>query len=101
MSDFDLEADAEAVVQRARELCEHHRIIAAVGCCRECMMRAIEEHIAEAHPEMKRGDVFDLVQEWLLRAGEPSLLSACFPGRSRLLEAVLGCRSAVGQQAGS
>ncbi len=25
----------------------------------------LEEAIAEEHPEMKRGDVFELVQEWL------------------------------------
>ncbi len=42
-----------------------------MGFCRECMMRAVEEHIADQHPEMKRGDVFDLVQEWLLKTGEP------------------------------
>ncbi len=72
MAEFDLEAAAGAVLKRARKLCKRHRIGAVSGCCRECMMRAVEEHIAEAHPEMKRGDVFDLVQEWLLTAWEPS-----------------------------
>ena len=72
VSEFDPEADAAAIVRRARKLCKRHRIGAAVGCCRECVLRAIEEHISEAHPEMKRGNVFDLVQEWLLKAGEPS-----------------------------
>ena len=72
MAGFDLEAYAEAVVKRARELCQRHRVGAVSGCCRQCFGRAVEEYLADQHPEMKRGDVFDLVQEWLLRAGEPS-----------------------------
>jgi len=35
------------------------------GFCRECFLFELEEAIAEEHPEMKRGDVFELVQEWL------------------------------------
>ncbi len=35
------------------------------GFCRECFLAELEEAIAEEHPEMKRGDVFELVQEWL------------------------------------
>ncbi len=35
------------------------------GFCRECFLSELEEAIAEDHPEMKRGDVFELVQEWL------------------------------------
>ncbi len=33
--------------------------------CRECFLAELEEAIAEEHPELKRGDVFELVQEWL------------------------------------
>ena len=35
------------------------------GFCRECFLFELEEAIAGEHPEMKRGDVFELVQEWL------------------------------------
>ena len=35
------------------------------GFCRECFLAELEEAIAEEHPELKRGDVFELVQEWL------------------------------------
>ncbi len=35
------------------------------GVCRECLLAEIEQAIAEEHPELKRGDVFELVQEWL------------------------------------
>jgi hypothetical protein len=33
--------------------------------CRECLLKEIEQAIAEAHTEQKHGDVFELVQEWL------------------------------------
>ena len=72
MAEFDLEAAGGAVVQRARELYKRHRVGAASGYCRQCVLRAVEEYPAEGHPEMKQGDVFDLVQEWLLAAREPS-----------------------------
>ena len=35
------------------------------GFCRECMLKETELAIADAHPELKRSDVFDLMQEWL------------------------------------
>ncbi len=56
---------AEELVRRARERCTHHRQ-PGVGCvCRECLLAELEEAIAEEHPELKRGDLFELVQEWL------------------------------------
>ncbi len=67
-----VKAAAGAVVQRARELCKGHGVPNVSGCCRQCFGRAVEEYLLDQHPEMRRGDVFDLVQEWLLRAGEPS-----------------------------
>ncbi len=45
-----------------RRLSRHPRM---GGFCRECFLFELEEAIAEEHPEMKRGDVFELVQEWL------------------------------------
>ncbi len=35
------------------------------GVCRECLLTEIEQAIAEERSEMKRGDVFEPVQEWL------------------------------------
>ncbi len=70
MRESDLEADAEAIVTGARELCKEHGVPNVSGCCRECFRRAVEEYVARENPEMKRGEVFDLVQEWLLSSGE-------------------------------
>ena len=38
--------------------------------CRECILKEIEQAIADEHPELKRGDVFELVQEWLRTVDE-------------------------------
>ncbi len=35
------------------------------GFCRECILTEIEQAIAEEHPALERGEVFELVQEWL------------------------------------
>ncbi len=35
------------------------------GFCRECFLFELEEAIAEEHPALDRGEVFELVQEWL------------------------------------
>ncbi len=55
----------EVLVHRARARCKHHRQPRVGGFCRECFLAQPEEAIAEEHPELKRGDVFELVQEWL------------------------------------
>ncbi len=55
---------AEELVHRARERCKHHRQPGVGGVCRNCVLIEIEQAIADEHPEMKRGDVFELVQEW-------------------------------------
>ncbi len=52
----------EELVRRARERCKPHRQ-GVGGFCRECFLAELEEAIAEEHPELKRGDVFELVQE--------------------------------------
>ena len=57
--------DAETIVRQARKRCKHHRQPGVGGFCQECILAEIEQAIAEKHPEMKRGDVFELVQEWL------------------------------------
>ncbi len=54
----------EELVRRARRRCQHHRR-GVGGVCRECLLAEIEQAIADAYPELKRGDVFELVQEWL------------------------------------
>ena len=35
------------------------------GVRRECLLAKIEQAIAEEHPELDRGEVFELVEEWL------------------------------------
>ncbi len=57
----------EELVRRARERCKHHRQPGVGGFCRECSLAKIEQAIAEEHPEMKGGDVFELVCEWLMQ----------------------------------
>ncbi len=55
---------AKELVRKARKRCKHHRDRVG-GVCQECILMEVEQAIAEDHPEMKRGDVFELVQEWL------------------------------------
>ena len=40
------------------------------GVCPECFLAEIEQAIAEEHPEMQRGDLFELVEEWLRAVNE-------------------------------
>ncbi len=61
---------AEELVRRARERCKHHREQVG-GVCQDCVLTEIEEAIAEEHSELDRGDVFELVQEWLSAEDEP------------------------------
>ena len=60
----------EELVRRARKRCKEHRQPSVGGRCRKCFLAELELAIAEDHPEMKRGDVFDLVQEWLMQEDE-------------------------------
>ncbi len=53
------------LVRRARKRCKLHRDRVG-GVCQECILMEVEQAIAE-HPELKRGDVLELVQEWLLQ----------------------------------
>ena len=55
----------EELVRRARERCKPHRQPRVGGFCRECLPAEIEQAIAEEHPELDRGQAFELVQEWL------------------------------------
>ncbi len=57
-------ASAEELVRRARARCKHHRRGVGVAC-RECIPAEIEQAIATEHPELKRSNVFELVQECL------------------------------------
>ncbi len=41
------------------------------GVCPECFLAEIEQAIADEHPELDRGEVFELVQEWLSAEDEP------------------------------
>ncbi len=55
----------EDLVRRARERCKHHRQPSVGGVCGEYFLAEIEEAIAEDHPELDWGEVFELVQEWM------------------------------------
>ena len=59
----------EELVRRARRRCQHHRR-GVGGVCRECLLAEIEQAIADEYPELKRGDVSELVQEWIRMEGE-------------------------------
>ncbi len=59
------------LVRRARKRCKQHRNRLG-GVCQECVLTEIEQAIAEEHPELDRGDVFELVQEWLTGEDEPA-----------------------------
>ena len=53
-----------------RERYKHHRQPGVGGFCRECLLAELEEAIAEEHPELERGEVVELVQEWLRAVDE-------------------------------
>ncbi len=55
----------EELVRRTRARFKHHRVPGVGGVCRNCLLIEIEQAIAEEHPELDRGEVFELVQEWL------------------------------------
>ncbi len=55
----------EELVRRARARCKYHCQPGVGGSCRECFLFELEEAIAKKHPELDRGEVFELVQEWL------------------------------------
>ncbi|MCZ6571071.1 MAG: hypothetical protein O7B23_13010 [Deltaproteobacteria bacterium] len=54
------------LVRRARKRCKHHRDRVG-GVCQECILMEVEQAIVEEHSELKRGDLLELVQEWLLQ----------------------------------
>ncbi len=56
----------EELDRRARKRCQPLRR-GVGGYCRKCFLAETKLAIAEAHPKLMRGDVFDLVQEWLMQ----------------------------------
>ncbi len=59
----------EELVRRARQRCKQHRNRIG-GVCQDCVLTEIEQLIADEQPELDRGEVFDLVQEWLVQEDE-------------------------------
>ena len=59
----------DELICRAKERCKSH-LGDVPDYCRECILKEIAQAIAEEHPELKRGDVFELVQEWLRTVDE-------------------------------
>ncbi len=57
------------LVRRARKRCKQHRNRIG-GVCQECVLTEIEQGVAKEHPELDRGEVFELVQEWLMDEDE-------------------------------
>ncbi len=55
----------EELVSRARERCQHHRQ-GVGGGCRGCLLAEIEEAVAVASPRLGPGEVFELVEGWLV-----------------------------------
>ncbi len=51
----------EKLVRWGRERGKHHLQPGVGGFCRECYLAELEEAIAEGHPELERGEVFELV----------------------------------------
>ncbi len=39
--------------------------------CWECLLAGTEQAFAKEHPELDRGEVFELVQEWLRTVDDP------------------------------
>ncbi len=56
---------AEELVRRARMRSKPHRQPHVGAYCRQCYLAELEEAIAKKHLQMRRGDVFELVQESL------------------------------------
>ena len=44
-----------------------------MGACHECLLAEMEQVLLEENPEMKAGDVFELVQEWVRTGRQPVL----------------------------
>ena len=59
--------DSAAFLERIKARCATHRGPTA-GFCRECFCAELEDVLCEEHPDMKRGDAFELVQQWLATA---------------------------------
>ena len=52
----------EELVSRAGVCCKPHRQ-GVGGFCRECILAEIEQAIADEHPELDRGEVFEVVMQ--------------------------------------
>ena len=50
----------EELVSRARVRCKPHRR-GVGGFCRKCILAEIEQAIADEHPKLDRGEVFEVV----------------------------------------
>ena len=58
------------LLHRAHQLCRERHDHVPNSACRKCVLEVFEDSIGEAYPEMKRGDVFELVQEWRMAGQE-------------------------------
>ena len=63
---------ADSLLERAKTRCAKHRG-ATSGFCRAGFLAELDDALAREHPELKRDDVFELIQSWLASAHDPPL----------------------------
>jgi len=61
---------SDEILARARARCAQHRG-PTPGFCALCFRAALEDHLARENPTMKRDDVVQLVDQWILAADKP------------------------------
>lgn len=65
-----MKTPAKAIVEAARARCAKHRG-PTEGFCALCFRFELEDHLARENPGMKRDDVAQLVDEWIVAANKP------------------------------
>ncbi len=61
---------AAELLRHARQRCAQHRG-PTLGICSECFQAEMEQMLLEQNARMRRGDAFELVQEWARSAQGP------------------------------
>ena len=61
---------AELIISGAKVRCAQHRGPTS-GFCHLCFRAELEDHLARENPTMKRDDIVQLVDEWMLAAEKP------------------------------
>ena len=56
---------------RARQRCAQH--LSGRAVCSDCLLVEMEQVLLEENPQMKAGDVYELVHEWVWTGRQPVL----------------------------